>query len=188
VMTNGSVNIEGVKDINMYSNAISLQARPRLFTTDGKTIPGKLELFGDNLVHIDGTQIEVNSSISLNNPPSKPIMNFNSLGEINMQSTAHMNIMGTTNTYLNAGNQVEIQTSVIPQPPAMPCQFNLTGIDTVQTTNTLLSFNVLGLTPGYPKRTTQDKLPTPLLLFDQKLNTIITRWVGIEPSPSRSKK
>jgi len=188
VLTNGSVNIEGVKDINMYSNAISIQARPRLFTTDGKTIPGKLELFGDNLVHMDGTQIEVNSSISLNNPPSQPTMNFNSLGDINMQSTLHTQIMGLTNTYLNAGNQVEIQTTTMPQPPGLPCQFNLSGIDTTTTTNTLLSFNVMGLTPGYPKRTVQDKIPTPLLMFDTKLNTIISRWVGIEPSPSRSKK
>ena len=66
----------------------------------------------------------------------------------------------------------------------------MSGIDTNQTTNTLLSFELLGILSGkYPKRAEQGKSPlTPLLLFDKKVNTIVTRWVGIEPSPSRSKK
>lgn len=190
VLTNGSVNIEGVKDINMYSNAISIEARPRLFTTDGKTIPGSLQLFGDNLVHMAGTQVEINAPTSVNNPPSNPVMNINSLGEINMQSTAHTNIMGLTKTYINAGDTVDIQTTTIPQAPPLPIVPNMSGIKTNQTTNTLLSFELLGILSGkYPKRAEQGKSPlTPLLLFDKKVNTIVTRWVGIEPSPSRSKK
>jgi len=187
-LTNGSVNIEGVKDINMFSNAISIEARPRLFTPDGKTLPGSLQLFGDNLVHMDGTQIEINSSISLNNPPSQPTMKINSLGPIDMQSTGHMNIMGLTDTYVNAGNQVQIQTTVLPQPPATPAKINMSGISKTKTTNTLLSFERLGI-GTYPPRVEQGKSPvTPLLLYDKEINTIITRWVSIEPSPSRRKK
>tara|TARA_Y100001972_G_C7645929_1_gene324612 strand:- start:1660 stop:2079 length:420 start_codon:yes stop_codon:yes gene_type:complete len=137
---------------------------------------------------MDGTQIEINSSISLNNPPSQPSMKINSLGPIDMQSTGHMNIMGLTDTYVNAGNQVQIQTTVLPQPPATPAKINMSGISKTKTTNTLLSFERLGI-GTYPPRVEQGKSPvTPLLLYDKEINTIITRWVSIEPSPSRRKK
>lgn len=189
VLTNGSVNIEGVKDITMISNAISINAKPRLFTPDGKTIPGSLELFGDNKVHLAGTQMEIVAPASVNNPPSEPTMNINSLGDLNIASTLHTHIMGTTKTYINAGDTVDIQTTVIPAVPPLPI-VPKAGIKTNKTTNTLLSFELQGiLSGGYPNRAEQGKSAlTPLILFDRKVNTIVTRWPGIEPSPSRTNK
>lgn len=190
VLTNGSVNIEGVKDINMYSNAISIEARPRLFTVDGKTIPGSLQLFGDNKVHMAGTQVEIAAPVSVNNPPSEPTLHIKSMGDLDLFSTTHTHIMGLTKTYINAGDTVDIQTTVLPTIPPLPIVPNMSGIDTQKTTNTLLSFELAGILSGsYPKRAEQGKSPlTPLLLFDKKINTIITRWPGIEPSPSRTNK
>jgi len=190
VLNNGSVNIEGVKDINMYSNAISIEARPRLFTTSGTTMPGSLQLFGDNKVHMAGTQVEIAAPASANNPPSEPTLQIKSMGDVDIFSTTHTHILGLTNTYVNAGGTVDIQTTTLPTLPPLPVVPNLSGIDTTTTTNTLLSFELAGiLSGGYPKRAEQGRSPlTPLLLFDKKINTIITRWPGIEPSPSRRNK
>ena len=189
-LTEGSVNIEGVKDINMYSNAISIEARPRLFTADGKTNPGSLQLFGDNKVHMAGTQIEIAAPISVNNPPSEPTLQIKSMGDVDVFATTHTHIMGLTKTYINAGDTVDIQTSILPTIPPLPVMPNMSGIKTHKTTNTLLSFELTGiLSGGYPKRAEQGKSPlTPLLLYDQKVNTIITRWPSVEPSPSRTNK
>ena len=112
------------------------------------------------------------------------------MGDLDLFSTTHTHIMGLTKTYINAGDTVDIQTTVLPTIPPLPIVPNMSGIDTQKTTNTLLSFELAGILSGsYPKRAEQGKSPlTPLLLFDKKINTIITRWPGIEPSPSRTNK
>ena len=116
-------------------------------------------------------------------------MNINSLGDLNIASTLHTHIMGTTKTYINAGDTVDIQTTVMPAVPPLPI-VPKAGIKTNKTTNTLLSFELQGiLSGGYPNRAEQGKSAlTPLILFDRKVNTIVTRWPGIEPSPSRTNK
>ena len=137
-----------------------------------------------------GTQIEIAAPISVNNPPSEPTLQIKSMGDVDVFATTHTHIMGLTKTYINAGDTVDIQTSILPAIPPLPVMPNMSGIKTHKTTNTLLSFELTGiLSGGYPKRAEQGKSPlTPLLLYDQKVNTIITRWPSVEPSPSRTNK
>ncbi len=191
-LQNGSVNIEGVKDINLTSNEIQLDAVPRMFTPDAKTLPGSIKLYGSNLVHVSSAEVVIAAELSaqLSNPPTIPTMSIVSQQDIVMQSMKALHVSSATDkTYINAAKEVEIQTT--PTIPKIPKLVKTKGkISTTDTTNTLLSFELAGiLSGGYPKRAEQGKSSlTPLLAFDGKLKTIITRWVGIEPSPSRTNK
>ena len=96
--------------------------------------------------------------------------------------------MALTKTNVNAGATVDIQTTPTPPQILMPILPDFNGIKLTDTTNTLLSFERLGL-GGYPPRAEQGNSPmTPLIMYDKKVKTIITRWVSIEPSPSRRNK
>ena len=187
-LTNGSVNIEGAKDLNLFSNTIKINARPRLKTLDGKTDPGSVEIYADKNFTAQATGVNLTAFPGLHNPPSTPYFNINSAGMLNTESKLDTNIMALTKTNVNAGVTVDIQTTPILPQLLLPIMPDFGGIKLTDTSNTLLSFERLGL-GGYPPRAEQGKSPmTPLILYDKKVKTIITRWVSIEPSPSRRNK
>lgn len=187
-LTNGSVNIEGAKDLNLFSNTIKINARPRLKTLDGKTDPGSVEIYADKNFTAQATGVNLTAFPGLHNPPSTPYFNINSAGMLNTESKLDTNIMAMAKTNVNAGASVDIQTNPIAPQLLLPRMPDFDGIKLTDTSNTLLSFERLGL-GGYPPRAEQGKSPmTPLILYDKKVKTIITRWVSIEPSPSRRNK
>ena len=95
-LTNGSVNIEGAKDLNLFSNTIKINARPRLKTLDGKTDPGSVEIYADKNLTAQATSVNLTAFPGLHNPPSMPEFNINSAGMLNTESKLDTNMMAMT--------------------------------------------------------------------------------------------
>ena len=213
VLTNGSVNIEGYKDVNLVGQDISLSAMPKGKTPNGalaQGLKGTITLNAMDTFRVQASEIIGDAIGRTSQTANKP-------GLVTLNSLGVMDLRGQTGAVFNSkgpisieSNSIDIATKVTPDIIRAPAVLTpKAGPDGKFRPLTLFGFDLLPLPVPIPeepgkqiqgvtktglgKKTSPAAPPIPihdglLPIPNKGVKTIITRMPQPEPSQSKNDK